>query len=797
MRSSRWRKVFADLWENRSRTLLVLASIYIGVFAVGMIATGYSVLPRGMNATYTGAIPANIEMVVDGVDESMAESIASIEGVAGAEARLEVLMQVRAIGDEVWEDVEVSILESFADQTVKQLTLLEGEFIPTEEELLILDETQMLLGVRVGDVVEIQRDDDTIRQMRISGAVDDFTMGLQSTFSQFQAYASAEARTFLRLPEQYNRLYIAVDGEHQDQASILALAGEIETKLERSGVQVFSVVTTLSGDHPYGNYIDAVIAILALLGVFTVGLSASLVINTMNALMAQQLRQIGIMKLIGANRFQIVGMYLSLVAFLGVVAFLLAVPTAALAGYGISHMVAEALNGALIEPSSFPLAPLAIFLEGLVALLVPLAAASVPVFRGASVTVQQALSSGLIKSDGRQSRLDRAVARIKTSHLVRTLALRNTFRNRSRFILTLITFALGGGMFIAVLNVQGSLERQVDRIVGYSSADIFLEMERSYPIDEIRGMLAGIPGVERTEAWRMAIGVIELGDGEEIYVTINSPPDDTQLVQPDAAEGRWVLPEDGYAMVVNEAFWNMDPDLKPGDTLQMSIHGRERTWTIVGIYHFSGFDLKSAYVSEGALASLLNENQHASSYRILTSDHSSAFREEMVGRIETVLSREGMGTEAMTSLNQIVDEPIDKLHMVTQSLLILAVLTGIVGSIGLSGTLGLNVMERTKETGILRAVGAHDRVIGELVLTEGFVLGMVSNVLGILLSFPITRVLGDVVNQAIFRTSGAFILSWKGYVIWTAIVLMLSALASITPVRSAMKLTIREVLAYE
>jgi len=797
MRSSRWRKVFADLWENRSRTTLVLASIYIGVFAVGMIATGYIILPRGMDATYSGSIPANIEISVDAVDDSLTESIASMPGVAGAQARLEVLLQIRPAGQGVWDDIEISILDSFQNQDVKLLTPLEGVVVPGEQDLLILNETLALLGTSIGDEVDLQLNDDSIRRMTITGSVDDFTMGLASTFGQVRGYACTDARAYLHLPESYNRIYVAVDEHHQEQASIQQLASAIEDKLERSGVQVLSVVTSLPSEHPYGNYIDAVIAILALLGVFTVGLSASLVVNTMNALMTQQLRQIGIMKLIGANRYQIAGMYLALVAFLGLIAFLLAVPTAALAGYGITHMVARTLNGALIERSIFPLAPLAVVLEVLVALLVPIAAASVPVLRGASVTVQQALSSGLIKSDRRQSRLDQAVSQIKTNRLVRTLALRNTFRNRSRLILTLITFALGGGMFIAVINVQGSLESQVDRIVGYSSADIFLELDRMYPREEVMDALDRIPGVVRTEAWRTTYGAIDVGNDEEVYVSLVAPPDDTQLVEPAPAEGRWVVPEDGFAMVVNEAFWNIDPDLSPGDTLTMTVHGRERTWTIVGIYHYSGFDIKSAYVSEYALSALMNDHEHASSYRIVTSDHSPEFRMQLVARIEEALSSEGWGIDSITSLNEIVDEPIEKLHIVTQSLLILAVLTGVVGSIGLSGTLGLNVMERTKETGVLRAIGAHDRVIGELVLTEGMILGMVSNMFGMLLSLPITRVLGDVVNRAIFRTTGAFVISWKGYVIWALIVLLLSALASITPVRSAMKLTIREVLAYE
>ncbi|MBN2555238.1 MAG: ABC transporter permease [Anaerolineales bacterium] len=797
MRSSRWRKILADLWENRSRTLLVLASIYIGVFAVGMIATGYVILPRGMDSTYSGSIPANIEILATPFDAALVERIAGMEGVEAAQARRQTVVQVRKIGMQSWDDIEISILQDYSDQQVEILTPVSGATLPAADELIMLDETLEILDIEVGERVEIKLSDGSFRRMQVVGSVNDFTLGLASTFGQVRAYASEEALLTLHLPYSFDRLLVAVAADSQSQEAIQDAANRIQHKLERDGRRVLQVETYLTSEHPYGNYINAVIAILALLGVFTVGLSASLIINTMNALVAQQLRQIGVMKLIGANRAQIVGMYFALVAILGLLSFILAVPTSALAGFGITNMVAKALNGRLIEGSMIPIVPFAVVLEGMVALLVPLAAASLPVLRGTSATVQEALSSGLIKSDRRQGWIDRAIFHIRTRRIIRTLALRNTFRNRSRLVLTLLTFALGGGMFIAVINVQGSLDRQIERIIGYSSADVYLETERVYPIIEIEELLSTIDGVVDVEAWALAGGVIELEDGGEVYVRVMAPPDDTRLVDPVTAEGRWVTPEDERALVVNEAFWYTYPDLAPGDTLIMSVNGQRQDWTVVGIFHYSGFDQKLAYASEQALADVINDPAHASSYRIVTSLHSTEFREEMTVRIEQELAHRGLHVAAVTSLSDIIEEPIEKLHIVTQSLMILAVLTGVVGSIGLSGTLGLNVMERTAETGVLRAIGAYDRVIAEQVLTEGLILGVVSNLLGFVLSFPITRVLGDVVNRAIFHAPGIFVLSWKGYVIWSILVVMLSIAASITPVRSAMRLTIREVLAYE
>jgi len=130
-------------------------------------------------------------------------------------------------------------------------------------------------------------------------------------------------------------------------------------------------------------------------------------------------------------------------------------------------------------------------------------------------------------------------------------------------------------------------------------------------------------------------------------------------------------------------------------------------------------------------------------------------------------------------------------------LLINAILIGIVGSIGLSGTLSLNVLERTSEIGVLRAIGAYDRIISQLVLYEGLFIGMVSYVIALALSFPISIVLGNLVNQVLFNGGYSFGLNFVGFVAWFILVFLMSLIASLLPARNATRLTIREVLAYE
>ena len=130
-------------------------------------------------------------------------------------------------------------------------------------------------------------------------------------------------------------------------------------------------------------------------------------------------------------------------------------------------------------------------------------------------------------------------------------------------------------------------------------------------------------------------------------------------------------------------------------------------------------------------------------------------------------------------------------------LLVMAILTAFVGSIGLTGTMSINVLERTREIGVMRTIGAVDIVIMQSVIIEGLVIGIITWILAIGLSFPISSLLLAIVGEAMMGSALELHFTPIGILIWLGVVLVLSVIASIVPARNAAKLTINEVLAYE
>jgi len=87
MLSPRWHKVLRDLWGYKARTMLVVISVAVGVFAVGMIAGTQVILGREMNAAWYSIKPANASVYSDPFDEDMIWTVRNLAGVRDAGAR--------------------------------------------------------------------------------------------------------------------------------------------------------------------------------------------------------------------------------------------------------------------------------------------------------------------------------------------------------------------------------------------------------------------------------------------------------------------------------------------------------------------------------------------------------------------------------------------------------------------------------------------------------------------------------------------------------------------------------------
>lgn len=791
----RWRKVLSDLWDNKMRTLLVVASIAVGVFSIGMIAGTYEIISKDMGASYASANPANIDLRTDDFNQELLDSIKNVDGVNEAEGRRFFSVRVRIPGGE-WTNLDLVAINDFTDNHVNLLLPIEGNPYPANKQVLLEKKALADLSVQVGDDLEFQLPNGKIKTMAVAGIVQDQTTGAGDFLAPPLSYVTRDTLPWLGQSTDYNRLLVTVEGDSNDIDHIREVSTSVSDKIEKSNILVYRTELNKTNEHPMSSTVEAILGILMALGILIVFLSSSLIANTLNSLLTQHLPHIGVMKLIGARSQQIFGMYIALILSFGMIALLIALPTGGQAAYALSLFIANKMNFNL---QGYRIVPLAYLLQIIVALLIPLVAGFIPVINGSRVKVQEAISgSGLSASKASYGWLERLGSRVKWLTRPMLISLRNTFRRKRRLLLTLLTLTIGGAIFIAVFNVQLSLEDFIKKTEKYFIADVTLNFDRPYRVDEINNAVMNIPHVQHSEGWSfVSADIIRPDNSVADYLTILAPPVDSKLIEPIMLEGRWLQPGDKKAITVSEAIWSDFPDLQAGEQLKLKINGQEDEWTVVGIFRFISRDQIIGYATYDYISELLNLPKQAFSYRIVTDEHTLEYQKQMSATIDKYLRDLGYHVSETQAGLSTLETASESLAILINFLLIMALLTALVGSIGLTGTMGMNVMERTREIGVMRAIGATDGQLMRTVMVEGMIIGLISWFLGAIFSFPITFLLSRIISLAIFNSPSQFVLNPMGFIIWLGLVLILSAIASVLPARSAARLTIREVLAYE
>ncbi|NJN18607.1 MAG: ABC transporter permease [Oscillochloris sp.] len=795
MLAPRWRKVLGDLWSNKTRTALVVLSIAIGVFAIGMISGGREILVRDLNGDWNAINPASASIGADTIDEDLVQVIRRMPGIAEAQASRSITVRALA-ADGTWKDLQLTVVKDPADLRIYVPTPLTGPWPPQRRAISLERSAFPFLGLNEGDPVQIELRNGDRYNFTVAGRVYSIGSGFPTSLSSIAyGYINAETATLLGLPEGYNSVDIVVAENRFDAAYIRTIAREVEAKIERSGRTSSGILINEPGLHPADTFIQAFTLLLGIIGVFALLLSAFLVINTISALLTQQLRQIGVMKSLGARNSDIVQLYLVTVLAFGLLSLLVSVPLGVLGAWGLASFFVGLLN---FDISSVMPTTAVLGQQIAAGLLIPLLAALVPIINGTRVTVREAIGGpGLGKGRFGKSGLDRLLERITFLSRPILLSLRNTFRRKGRLMLTLTTLTMAGTIFMAVISARASLATTLDEVFAQIDTDVFVFLSKPYRT-VVLDRVATIPGVTDVEYWSSYSGRIIDGDGNESSTTysVSSVPADGQSIKLTISEGRWLLPEDVGAVVLSSLYTTDYPDVRVGDTVNLQIGSKEIPLQVVGISR-APFPLSAMYVNLPSFSRQIGDAGRATEIKILTEPRDTATQDRVAAQAGELLKSDGVEVSFTRTIAVFRAQNNISVDMIIYFLLLMAVLLAAVGGLGLMGTMSINVLERTREIGVMRAIGAGDGAILRIVIVEGVLIGLLSWIVGAVLALPVSYLMNQAL-AAIFQSDAfTFVFAGDGVVMWLAIVIALASLSSFLPAWNASRVTVRDVLAYE
>lgn len=794
------RKIWRDLWRHKGRTLLVVLSIAAGVLAVGMIIASNTRINAQLSAANAAAQPSHGRIALEGsVDLETLEALTYLSGVEKAGGRLNLGVQWRTSPGEEWQDASVRALPDYENQPFDLIELYRGEW-PGRDNVFVAYNQVDTFGVPdLGETLYLKLNGQE-RAYPVSGVGRD-PIALVPPFDEVPSfYVSRE--TFARMTgfDRFSEVRITVPV--YSEAAVDTAAGQIDRRLNRIGVEVRFVTATDPNDHWAQATMDGVGLILTVMAISSLALSTFLIVNTMNALMMQQIPQIGMMKTVGGLSWQITTLYLTGVAVYGLLALVIAVPLGAAAGDLLTRWLLTFIN---VPPEPFRPVTEALFLQLLTGLLAPLLAGLYPVLRGVSIPVARAISSyGIGQGQYGFRWMDRLMTRIRGIPRLAALSLRNTFRRPGRVVLTQITLTAAGAIFMMVLGTQQSFQHAIDRIFAGFGFDVIIILEQNQLIEEILPRVEAFPDVTRAEMWIFDSGYARPENpppGQETprrEIDIRGVPVDSELFTPQLVAGRELLPEDGHAILFNQKIAS-ELGLGIGDRVVLEMDGfDDTTWTIVGLVLDLGANagMSSVYVHRETLNVDLNQVGRARVLEVTGAGESVAAEKTLESGLTDYLEAAGYRVVYSTTALENKELANAQFSILTTILLIMTVLIAAVGGFGLSGTLSINVMERTREIGVMRAVGASSADISRIFLGEGLLLGLLSW----LAAIPLSGLAGEQFVAAlavIIDFPFDYRYSWESIWVWFGMITLISIGASWLPSRRATRISVRESLAYE
>jgi len=791
------RKVWRDLWLNKGRTLMVIMSIAVGVMAVGMVVSGNTLVIGQMASSHIESNPSHAIIWLRGVvDEDTIRSLERIPSVEDIEGYAESSVHWKTSPDGEWEDGHIIAYADLENQTYDRMTLKEGDW--PESKLVGVEaahiDSYAVPGIGGTVYFEINK---RAREYTVNGIMRN-PWEWPTPFGQNAAFYVTQ-NDFTKIAGYYGFDMLQITVPEYSKENVELAVDEIDNKLKSQGLSVAYYEVLHPEEHYLQEMINGVGMVLTVMAVASLGLSVMLVINTINALIAQQIPQIGILKAIGSTRRQITSMYLSAIFIYGFLSLVIAVPIGAYAGNALAQWMLYLLN---VPVTPFEILPHVFLLQIAVGLLTPLLAGLYPILQGVAVPAARAISqTGLGRGRYGLRLIDRLISGIRGIPVMAALSLRNTFRRPGRVVLTMLTLTVSGAFFIMVFSTQYSFERTIDTIFAGFGYEVQINFEQYQRIEEAVPLIESRPNVKNAEMWVFRTANTKVpgasGPGSEYEVFVRGVPSDSPIFKPELIAGRTLDPMDYQAILLNQKLAKK-MGVGVGDKIIIDLPDvGETTWTIVGlVFDLNGRDQNTAFANIDTLNRVVNNAGRSAVAMIQGTDESLETQKAIEADLLDYFDAKGMKISYSAVSTEDRNNASAQFSILTQLLMMMTILMAVVGSMGLSGTLSINVIERRREIGVMRAVGASSRDVGFVFTGESLMLGLTSWLFALPIGLSVGPVfvlaLGDVIDFP-----AEYYPATHGVWIWLGIVIVLSIIASWVPARRATRISVNESLSYE
>ena len=724
------RKSVSDLTRRRARAVFAVAALALAVASVGLFALP-SLMSRAMDREIAANKLADVTITVKPLPLSLAQlqALGRVPNVVAFDPRATFSTRVY-IGARRQQAFLIS-KTSFARQTVDVVTVTAGS--APGPGAVLSDAQNAAYGDNVGGTggsVRLIAANGRVVSLPISGQARNLTgaqMVAQNGFVTL--YSTAQTVAALSGTPGYTRLAFRLRDNSTTavRRTVTAVRRFLQTVPGFTGFSDLPEIRT-PGDWPGKSRFSNLTSILYVVTLLALAGALVLLSSTMTTLIGEQTPEIATMKAIGAGRKQIRHLYLRTAVLLGTFG--------ALAGAVLGVLLSWALTSYFASSLFAISAPLSVDLPVLVAsvavgVIGPPLAALPAIRRAARLPLAETLQA-TGGATGPEGRLERMLRGARFLPRTAQIGLRGVTRRRRRSVAT----ALQVGLAVATLLAFLSLATSVGNTVNQSwnsyryNIDAGSMLAQALP-RSAAGLIASVPGVARVQP-QLRNNVNVGGHDGQVWAVPDRPMYSFHLVSgrlltaaDQNGRARVVVVEQTIARASNTHF---------GQRVELSTAAGPAQFTVVGIVSDQQQNGTVLYAPLATMQAVLHTPGAVNEYWIQTTSPNHNLIDATNTRLEDAFATHGL---QMSTQIEYVGAANDRASYrgVTTAITVLGLLIVAISMVALINTITMVVLERTREIGMLRCIGAHSRDIRRIFATEGLTVAIAGWVIGIPLGF--------------------------------------------------------------
>jgi len=791
------KKTIRDLSAHKGRSILVIISIALSTFILGVILNSYAILSREMNESFQQANPSGISYQIDQFNPSLLELIEKHPAIAKTEARRVIAAQIQNKQGE-WHPAILYVLRDYNDIKLDILQEDEGNWPPKVGQILIERQALSVLDGNIDETVKIKSTLGDTTSFTVSGTTHDVVLAQAEWENLVYGYISHDSLQLMGMEKYFNRLNITLKDQSLSQEQLAPIADDIKNWLQKYNYPVTRFDIAKPNKHPHANITDGMFIIQKVFAIMCCILSSILVFNLISAILSRQLPQIGAMKSIGAKPMQIRMIYFTSVFLLGTLGITISLPLAYFAGNQYAVVLSKMMN---FDISNFSIPYWVILTQIGLGLFIPLLTASIPIHQASKFTIRETFieygfqQSNTVRKGKSKNIFSKLLSSLAYLPLTSRLSVRNAIRRKARFILTTSILMVSGTLLMTTFNVSKSLKMTVVDDATSKNWDLKIEYPRKINQKTIRDSLLSIPQVENFESYlSSSVEIVDDKNNALLSIDIISLKPYSSMTNPKLVSGRWLIANQNE-VVVNQVLVNRLPNIKLGSIIKLKSGKQSKLVTIVGIA--KRLSMQMLFSDEQVFSELELAKSSKRFFYVVSKERDRHSINLLKDKITNNAKKNRLTIKSITTSWEDLLIIEDHFEIIFNLMFLLTLIVMLIAGNGIALTMVSNVLERTKEIGILKAIGASNKHIYQMLLSEGSLIAIVAWALAMLLTFPVSYIIVYALGSLLIATPLELTLESTIFFYSLPSMLVIACLASVVPAKRIIRLPVREALIYE